>query len=78
MIIKAITKKNQVTVNRAINWLIKYNTSNDLRDLAYNEYDTKAYRKYDRVCEKAFDKYLEYMEELPKREQKQIEKSELY
>tara|TARA_R110000744_G_scaffold40521_1_gene91943 strand:- start:2190 stop:2426 length:237 start_codon:yes stop_codon:yes gene_type:complete len=78
MTVSAITKKNQPTVNKATSWLIKYNTANDLRDLADGNDDTKAFSKHNRTCEKAFDKYLEYMEELPKREQKQIEKSELY
>ena len=69
MVIEAIKSKNQGKVNRAVNWLLKYNTAND------NE---KMYDKYDKVCEKTFDKYLDAMWHLPKYEQKQIEKSKLY
>ena len=72
--ITAITKKHQTMVNRACQWLIKYNEANDQRDLADNNGDEKMYRKYDRLCEKAWDKYLECTSELPKREVNQIEK----
>lgn len=77
-LITAITKKHQSMVNRACQWLIKYNEANDQRDLADNNGDEKMYRKYDRLCEKSWDKYEDYTSELPSREVAQIEKSELY
>ncbi len=75
---KAINKRNQAMVNRAVKWLEKHNEANDQRDIADGNGDEKAYRKYDRLCEKTWDKYEECISELPKREVNQIEKSELY
>ena len=84
MKIQAINKKHQSMVNKAVKYLIKYNEANNLRDKAsdnnekdYDE-DCKEWRKYDRRCESLFDKYSDCIEELPLREVKQIEKSELY
>ena len=82
--INALNSKHQSTINKAISWLEKYNSANDQRDLASNnnekdyDEDCKTWRKYDRLCEKTWDKYLEYTSELPKREIQQIEKSELF
>jgi hypothetical protein len=75
---KAINKTYQSKVNRAINNLIKYNSLNDLRNAADGNCDEKEYRKLDKQCIAIFDKYLEIVLELPKRERQQIEKSELY
>lgn len=75
---KAINKKHQAIVNRAVKWLEKYNEANNQRDIADGNGDEKLYRKYDRMCEKTWDKYEECTSELPKREVEQIEKSELY
>ena len=49
----------------------------ELSEKEYDE-DCKEWRKYDRRCESLFDKYLECIGELPGREAKQIEDSELY
>jgi hypothetical protein len=76
--IKAINKKHQAKVNRAINWLIKYDQNNTLRDIASDNDDQKSYKKYDRICINAFDKYLEIIGELPKGEVAKIEKSKYY
>jgi len=83
MKITSITPKNQSMVNKAVNWLIKYNEFNTQRDfisdnLECYEYESKEWKAINIKCENAFDKYLDYMSELPKREQAQIEKSELY
>jgi len=75
---KAINKKHQAMVNRAVKWLDKYNEANNQRDVADGNGDEKLYRRYDRMCEKYFDKYEECTSELPKREVEQIEKSEIY
>lgn len=75
---KAINKKHQAMVNRAVKWLEKYNEANKQRDIADGNGDEKLYRKYDRMCEKTWEKYQECTSELPKREVEQIEKSELY
>ena len=70
--------KHQTMVNRCVNWLKKYNEYNTQRDIADGNGDDKQYAKWDKKCSKAFDMYLEYLSELPKREVTQIEKSELY
>ena len=75
---KAINPKYQTIVNKCINWLEKYNDYNTKRDIADDDGDERLYNRWDRKCENAFDKYLEYADELPKRELEQIEKSELY
>ena len=71
-------KANLKHVKSAVNWLIKYNDADRLRNIADVDGDDRAYNKYDRQCEKTFDKYLEYCEELPKYQIKLIEKSILY
>ena len=83
--LKALNPKNQKLVNKATDWLIKYNNASDLRtkasdNLYEDEYeeDSKEWRKHNRAAERAFDMFLGYMDELPKKEQKQIYKSELY
>lgn len=78
MLLKAINPKNQSKVNKALNWLIKHNNFNDKRDLAGGNDNEKDFNKFDKLCINSFDKFLEYMEELPKREQKNIYKSEFY
>ena len=84
MVIIAINSKHQAMVNKATNWLNKYDIANDLRSLTSDtselEYDDDCprWRKQNRACEKAFDKYLEYYDELPKREQQNIDKNWKY
>ena len=75
---KAINKKHQGTMTKAIAWLIKYNDFNDQRNICDDNDDEKGFRKFDKKCESSYDKFLEYMDELPKREQVRIYKSELY
>jgi len=70
----AITRANQSTVNKAVYWGQKYNQLNDERDRADDAGDMKSYVKLDRMAANAFDKHLEYMSELPKREQAKVEK----
>ena len=77
MILKAINPKNQSLVNKAINWLVKHNSFNDLRDIADGEGDDKAYSKWDKKCVHSFDMYLEYLYDLPKGQQKAIETSKV-
>jgi len=71
-------KANLKHVKSAVNWLIKHNESDRLRNIADGKGDERAYNKHDKQCQKTFDKYLEYCEELPKYQIKQIEKSILY
>jgi len=66
--------KNQSKVNRCVKSLERYYFLNDLRDKSSDNEDEKGYNKYNRMCEQVFDKYLTYLEELPKYEQKSIEK----
>lgn len=75
---EAINPKNQTTVNKAIQWLEKYNRADILRNVADGEGNEKEFNKHERECEKAFNKYLEYTSELPKNQVNAIEKSELY
>ena len=75
---EAINPKNQTTVNKAIQWLEKYNRADTLRNIADGEGNEKDLNKHERECEKAFNKYLEYTSELPKNQVNAIEKSELY
>jgi len=75
---KAINPKYQTIVNKCVSWLEKYNEYNTQRDIADGDGDEKLYNKWDRKCEHAYDKYLDYADELPKRELEQIEKSDLY
>lgn len=75
---KAINPKNQANVNKAIAWLEKHNRADILRNVADGEGDQKAFNKHDRECEKTFDRFMDYMAELPKNQQKAIEGSDLY
>ena len=56
----ALNKKHQAKVNKAVYWLIKYNTANDMRNDADGDCNEKMYTKYDNMCQKTFDKYEEY------------------
>lgn len=76
--LQAINPKHQSRVNRAMKHLLKYNDLNDQRDRADDDGDTKLYNKLDRQCEVAYDKFLETIDELPKREKEQIMGSNFY
>ena len=85
MKITAIKSKNQSLVNKAVNYLIWYNTFNNQRDVISDnleeyceEEDSKWWRIMNKKCEDSFDKYQECCEDLPQYEVKNIEKSELY
>jgi len=71
---EAKTKKNQGKVNKCIKALQRYDALNTIRDSYDNAGDEKNVNKYNRLCENAFDKYINYSYELPKYEQKRIEK----
>ena len=70
----AITRANQSNVNKAVYWGQRYNILNDLRDDADGQGNDKLYKMYDRMASDAFNKHLDYMSELPKREQAKVEK----
>jgi CRISPR/Cas system CSM-associated protein Csm4 (group 5 of RAMP superfamily) len=72
--ITALNKKHQKQVGKAYKYLAKYDQNNTLRDQADDQDDQKAFKKYDRICIDAFDKYLDALAELPKREADRIEK----
>ena len=74
MTIISINKKHQSKVNRAVKNLLRYNALNDLRNIADDNGEEKLYKKLDRQCLNIFDKYLDIVSELPKREKIQIEK----
>lgn len=69
---EAINKKNQGKVNKAVKAYEKYSKLNDLRDIA--DGNGENLNKHNKACENAFDKYLTHLHDLPKYEQKQIEK----
>ena len=82
-VMKAKIKANQSNLNKAVNWLAKYNSFNNERDLIEGNlevetYDSKEWRRINKKCEDSFEKYEEYCDELPKYEVVKIEKSELY
>jgi len=76
--VKVINPKNSKLVKTAINWLIKHNDADRLRNIADGEGDEKAYNKANRRCESTFDKYLDTVDQLPKNQIKLIENSNLY
>lgn len=69
-----INPKHLKTVNRCLRALDRYNELNDMRNDAENNGDERTVRKLERKCEEVFDRYLNYLHELPKNQQKQIEK----
>lgn len=75
---KAISPKNQSNLNKAIQWLEKYNKANDLRNMSDDEGNEKLFIKHEKACEHSYNKFLEYMEELPKSQQNKVYKSNLY
>lgn len=75
---KALNPKNQSKLNKVVKALTRYNELNDARGVAENNDDERLERKLNRQCESAWDKYLEYMDELPKYQQKLVENSTLY
>ena len=76
--LQAINKKHQKQVDKALRKLVRYNSYNNLRDIADGEGDDKTYKQLNKLCEKLFDEYLEIVSELPSREVKQIETSKYY
>ena len=69
----AKTKRNQTYLNKAIEWGMKYYRVSDARDKAYGEDNERLARTLERQAEKIFDKHQEYLEMLPKFEQKRVE-----
>lgn len=79
MTLQSINPKNQSKVNKAIEWMRKYDDANDKRNLISDslecdEQDSKEWRAINRRCEQAFDRHLEIMDELPKGQQDAINK----
>jgi len=74
----SINKKHQKQVDKALRKLARYNSYNNLRDIADGEGDDKTYKQLNKLCEQLFDEYLEIVSELPSREVKQIETSKYY
>jgi hypothetical protein len=73
-------KVNQGKVNKAVKFLTKHNELNNQRDQVEGEHgeESRLWVIVDRQCARAFDKYEEACDELPKYEVRAIEKSELY
>jgi hypothetical protein len=77
---KAINQKNQTLVNKTVKLLVKYNELNDQRDTIENNdgEESSAWRRINNKCEIAFDRYEDCCFDLPSREVKEIEKSDLW
>lgn len=69
---KAISPKNQKTINRILKLHMTYELYNRARDNAYDNGDEKAYNKLNNQCERQWDKLSDLVYELPKTEQKRI------
>jgi len=72
--IPAKSKQNQRNLTQAIFHGMRYNELVNLSQEAENNGDDKLQRKYERMQSAAFDKHLEALYELPKYEQKRVEK----
>jgi len=74
-LVTAINKKHQSAVNRAVKALVRYNVLNDLRDKASDSEgeDSREFNMRDRQCAAAYDKYLDIIDLLPKREVTKLE-----
>ena len=70
---KSINPKNQKLVNKSIKWLLKYKDYNTQRNICDSNGDEKGWNKLNKKCESSYDKYLESIELLPKREIRNIE-----
>lgn len=73
-LLTAFTKKNQVHLNKAIYWGGKYNELVNMADAAEDLGDTKLCNKLHIQQADAFNKYLEHMNSLPKKEQSRVVK----
>jgi|DEB19_MinimDraft_3_1074340.scaffolds.fasta_scaffold00312_22 hypothetical protein len=70
----AKTRANQSTLNKAISWGRKYNQVVDAINLAEDAGDERKARLLRRKEEEIYDRYVNYLEELPKYEQRKVEK----
>jgi len=81
-IITAKSKKNQKLVNKAVNYLLKYNEANNIRtlyeDSTEDYYGTAAYNKLDSRCKHLFNQFLETVDELPTYQAKVIFNHPIY
>lgn len=78
ILLPAINKKYQSKVNWAIKYLIQYSQLVDQINKADGNEDVKTVEKLEKLSAKIFDKYLDIVTELPKREMENIEKSKYY
>lgn len=74
-LIKSINPKNQKLVNKSVNYLLKYNDYNTQRNICDCDGDERGWSKFNKKCELSYNKYLESIELLPKREIQNIEKN---
>lgn len=74
MKVKAINKKYQPLINKILSWNDKYEILNEQRDKADDDGNERLFNQLDKKCENAFEKVIEYLEELPAREKKNVEK----
>jgi|TARA_R110000764_G_scaffold121094_2_gene208816 hypothetical protein len=76
MVIEAIKSKNQGKVNRAVNWLVKFNEFDRLRNIADGDGNEREFNRLDKKCYNAWDKYGDALWHLPRYEEKQIQQYE--
>lgn len=72
---KAMNNKHQRAVAKAHKLLAKYHDLDNQRNAADGLGDERLYAKLDKQCEHVFNQYLETIEDLPKRELINLEKS---
>ena len=71
----SISKKHKANATKALYWGTRYNKSTDLKNEAEGKGLNNAANKFDREAEEAFNKHLEFMSLLPKKDQAIVEKS---
>jgi hypothetical protein len=71
----AISKKHKDHATKALYFGTRYNKLTDLKNEAEGKGLNNAARKFDREAEAAFNKHLEFMSLLPKKDQAIVEKS---
>ena len=71
----SISKKHKANATKAIYWGMSYNKLSDLKNEAEGKGLNNAAIKFDREAEAAFNKHLDFMSLLPKRDQAIVEKS---
>lgn len=71
----SISTKHKANATKALYWGTRYNKLTDIKNEAEGKGLDNAARKFDKEAEAAFNKHLEFMSLLPKKDQAIVEKS---